>query len=381
MISLDRSIKQNKIQYAMNDCKNVDNGIIPDGAIDFIYMRTNIINGKSYIGQRKFYGNWKQYLGSGSLIRRSVAKYGEENFIRRCIDVGYTSDELDIKEQFWIHIYNAVASDCFYNLVDGGRIEQWDELDKLVSYDKIKKRRKELYPTGDDAHTSPVICITTGVIYPSIKIAELETGAKCVSACCRGLRYYAGKLDDGTPLRWAYYDKENNKYIPPKPIEESYNPKAVVQYDLLGNVVNQFVSGKVAASKTNVKYQVIIAVCTGSKLTGGGYVWRYADDPFDKYEFKIKGKIENRVRGITHAGDGTWIARVGSGKKSVHLCKTNDYDKAATARLVAERIYYPPNYWQTEYWEQYDILNIAPEELLGEDKVRKITEWRMSDAS
>ena len=48
----------------------------------FVYMTTNLINGKRYIGQRKYYEGNDEYLGSGNLIRAAVQKYGKDNFSR-----------------------------------------------------------------------------------------------------------------------------------------------------------------------------------------------------------------------------------------------------------------------------------------------------------
>ena len=51
----------------------------------FVYCTTNMINGKKYIGQRKFYGNWKSYLGSGLLLTKAIKKYKRDNFTKEII--------------------------------------------------------------------------------------------------------------------------------------------------------------------------------------------------------------------------------------------------------------------------------------------------------
>ena len=42
----------------------------------FIYITTNLINGKRYIGQKKYdkEGTWKNYLGSGTYLKRALEK-------------------------------------------------------------------------------------------------------------------------------------------------------------------------------------------------------------------------------------------------------------------------------------------------------------------
>ena len=46
----------------------------------FIYITTNMVNGKRYIGQKKFCDGWKTYLGSGKLLKKAIKKYCKENF-------------------------------------------------------------------------------------------------------------------------------------------------------------------------------------------------------------------------------------------------------------------------------------------------------------
>lgn len=88
----------------------------------FIYMTTNKINNKKYIGQKKFdkEGKWKKYLGSGVAFRNAVLEYGEENFTREILAYAYSFEELNSLEIEYIKKFNAVNDRMFYNLVDGG---------------------------------------------------------------------------------------------------------------------------------------------------------------------------------------------------------------------------------------------------------------------
>jgi len=82
----------------------------------FIYITTNMINGKKYIGQRRFYKGWKIYLGSGKLLRRAFKKYNKENFYKNIVAIAYSKEELDELEIEFIKIHNAVESDDYYNI-------------------------------------------------------------------------------------------------------------------------------------------------------------------------------------------------------------------------------------------------------------------------
>lgn len=72
-----------------------------------MYEIVNTVNGKTYIGCRKLSKDtsWRQYLGSGALIRRATEKYGVENFVKRF--VCYAWCEQSLYEIEWEHIKHA----------------------------------------------------------------------------------------------------------------------------------------------------------------------------------------------------------------------------------------------------------------------------------
>lgn len=59
-----------------------------------------------------------------------------------------------------------------------------------------------------------VLCITTGYVFDSISNAQKYYNASShISDCCTGKRKFCGKLSDGTPLQWMYYEdylEQNN---------------------------------------------------------------------------------------------------------------------------------------------------------------------------
>lgn len=85
----------------------------------YIYITTNKINGKKYIGQHK--GKPEDgYLGSGTNIIKAINKYGKENFSKKILCFCETREEADAKEKYYIEYYNAVDDNNFYNLSEGG---------------------------------------------------------------------------------------------------------------------------------------------------------------------------------------------------------------------------------------------------------------------
>jgi group I intron endonuclease len=81
-----------------------------------IYKTTNLINGKIYIGQDS--KNNPEYLGSGTIIKRAINKYGKENFKKEILDICLDKEELDIKEIYWIKELKSIENG--YNISSGG---------------------------------------------------------------------------------------------------------------------------------------------------------------------------------------------------------------------------------------------------------------------
>ena len=85
----------------------------------YIYITTNLINGKKYIGQHAFPTFDKKYKGSGTSLKKAFEKYGKENFSVEVIEWCYSQEELNEREVYWLKEYNAIESKEFYNLTLG----------------------------------------------------------------------------------------------------------------------------------------------------------------------------------------------------------------------------------------------------------------------
>lgn len=90
--------------------------------IGFIYLTTNLVDGKIYIGQHEFLANKKKnasYLGSGLFLLRAIKKYGRENFTRKILKICYSNSELNYWEFQYIKQYNSTDSNIGYNIAEG----------------------------------------------------------------------------------------------------------------------------------------------------------------------------------------------------------------------------------------------------------------------
>lgn len=84
-----------------------------------VYLTTNLINGKIYVGQTT--RTDPNYIGSGVYFKSALKKYGKENFIRVILEYCNNLDKLNKQETFWILKFNPTLDrNIGYNLTLGG---------------------------------------------------------------------------------------------------------------------------------------------------------------------------------------------------------------------------------------------------------------------
>ncbi len=112
-----------------------------------VYMTTNIINGKRYIG-RDMHDN-PNYLGSGSILKKAIKKYGRDNFKKEVLQNCLSIDELIEAEQYWISFYNASVDSTFYNILTsstgGDSLSNHPELESIKQKIRIARSKQKIH--------------------------------------------------------------------------------------------------------------------------------------------------------------------------------------------------------------------------------------------
>ena len=106
----------------------------------YIYITTNLINGKRYIGQHKadkFEGN--RYIGSGAILEKAIRKYGKDNFKVEVLCECESAIELSNMEAFYIAKYDASNNTNFYNILPSDYSH--NETSRHYISEKIKNKR------------------------------------------------------------------------------------------------------------------------------------------------------------------------------------------------------------------------------------------------
>jgi group I intron endonuclease len=206
-----------------------------------VYKHTNKVNGLVYIGItcQKPEKRWQKGRGykpakdandneKPLYFWNAINKYGWDGFDHLILVRGLTKEEAEWLEIQLIAAYDSTDPNKGYNLTKGGggangykrteasRRKQSESIsgEKHHMYGKhhteetlIKMRENHADLKGKKSVLSKtIICITTRQVYYGAYEAERATGAEQqnISKVCNGKRKHAGKLPDGTKLRWAF---------------------------------------------------------------------------------------------------------------------------------------------------------------------------------
>lgn len=249
----------------------------------FIYKTTNNVNGKMYIGKRTYDkdGKWETYLGSGTLLKRALKKYGKDNFSRTILQECEDLSELNSSEKYWIDYYDATKNDMFYNISGGGdggnTIAGYTE-EQLIDY---KARKSEIHkitsPKGENSGNAVLKEKDVKEIIQMMLDGEYDIEIS------KNYNVSHNTISDIRNHKTWKFLTHGIEFPTQQKRYEGKNKKVVCQYDECGTYLNTFNSAVEAENITGVPKKLISAVCHGGKRAAYGYIWRFSGDDFNKY--------------------------------------------------------------------------------------------------
>lgn len=293
-----------------------------------IYLITNKVNGKKYVGQHcgDKDARWKQHLSQALKIEnplplyRAMRKYGPSNFSYRVLEsipLEQGQNYLDEREKYWINHHKSLVTDNGYNLTEGGQ--------GVVSFFCKAEVSKKISAKNDKKDYGQYDPFTGELIKVWDKASDAEAALNVRSSHMRNSSdWHFGKgkyakttggfmwlvLDNGSefPSKLTPLESKSKSYgkdislNPTQRDQKSGEEFEISQYFLSGLLVktwpnNQnYISKSTGISKSSVKRAI-----DGESRYAGGYQWKVfkkGTSP-DKLSIVIKpSKITLSIRQI-----------------------------------------------------------------------------------
>lgn len=257
-----------------------------------VYIHTNKINGKMYVGQTIYGDNpkkrWKG--GSGYSIQpyfwRAIQKYGWDNFDHEVIAANLTKEEADSFEKLLISHLKTNDNNFGYNLTLGGEGAcGFHHTDEQIQ--KQKDAMKEYYSDPqyiqmmrDVAPKRKVYQFTLigdfVAEYESAMEAQRQTGIHNgdISKCAFGKSSHAKDYIFLFEEDRSEIDQRVDKYRQTKKLRQ----EAVVQLSSDGMFIKEWPNTLQAGENLGINYKNIRAVCRYERKHAGGFKWMYLSD-------------------------------------------------------------------------------------------------------
>ena len=229
----------------------------------YIYLITNKINGKKYVGQtlcNDINDRWKQHRSKKSIgrcLKAAYIKYGIENFKFQIICICFDEDSNKLEIEY-IKKYNTISPNG-YNLSSGGGNKMTHHDTKKLISEKLKGRK---LPKEQVEQMRQRMIGDKNPNYGKDMSEEIK----------QKLRGKA--LLRGTIILNEEQKERRNKGLL---IGVEKSKKKVGQYDINNKLIAEFNSIIEASNKTNISFRSIGRVCNNVKYykTAGGFIWKF----------------------------------------------------------------------------------------------------------
>lgn len=276
-----------------------------------VYMHTNKINGKKYVGITSLrpQERWKRGLSYKGCVafQNALNVYGWENFDHIILFDGLTEFEAKEKETSLIAEMDLRNPNNGYNISPGGDAffkggHHTDETKKMLS-ELRSGSGNPMYgkprPDGGGKAPMKVINLNTLNVYDSQHDGERDVGA-CLGALTEVI---SGKRISLLGDYWMAYDEylELSKSLSLEEIRNQFDErvkehwkkaaankrKPVVQLSLDGKLIKIFESIMEAERITGINHSAISRCCRHLQETAGNFCWVYYKDYNETLVYKI----------------------------------------------------------------------------------------------
>lgn len=239
-----------------------------------IYMHTNKINNKKYVGMTSCKPIYRWLKGNGYktqlIFYKDIQKYGWENFEHEILYEGLLEDEAKTKEIEIIKLYDTTNMNLGYNLSTGG-----DSFNGIIVTEDTKRKiskTKEIKIVQLDAKGKLI------KIWNSGREAEIDGGFNtcCIAGCC------THKLIGHKGYKWMHlseYEKLSSEQILQLCRNEkpNYHGK-IIQLDLNYKIIKEWNSLIEASRVGGFNSARISDCCLKKQKTHLGFIWMHYND-------------------------------------------------------------------------------------------------------
>jgi hypothetical protein len=234
---------------------------------NIVYITTNLINNKQYIGSHSTNDLLDGYYGSGTYLKKAIKKYGKENFKKEILWEGDIS-LMKSKEIEYIQKYDAYNSPLFYNnTIHASGITTFP-LDKIHIIRDRNTGNKYNLGKKMSKNTKLKISNTNKGKIKSLKFLETASITHKNNKYALGNKFtdkQKQKISNAKKGHICYEDKTRNIKIGEK------NSKPINQYDLKGNFIKEWPS---ITEARNI-FTSICFVLNGKQKHTKGYIFKY----------------------------------------------------------------------------------------------------------
>ena len=254
-----------------------------------VYMHTNKINGKKYIGQtcreleKRWGKNGCEYENSPHFYN-AILKYGWDNFFHEILFTGLNHEQADKMESYLINFYKSNNKKFGYNIRGGGSNGALGEESKkkISKANKGKKRTEEFCRAMSERNKGK-----NNPNYGNHKLAGENNPNYGKHWNAGENNYFYGKKH--TPETIAIIRAKNigrvhseeEKAKRRKSLKGKqagilhHNIKPVLQFDQNGIFVKEWEYINQARDSLGIDPSTIVRCCKGKQKTAGGYIWKY----------------------------------------------------------------------------------------------------------